>query len=89
MISLIKISLISLTLITSILCGMILSNQTKEELKPGRKYFKIINIICLIILMASLDLLALKILTSEIALSIALTSSYLLIITSISLKKSK
>ena len=83
----IKISLTIITVLSSLIVGVLLARWTKEELKPGRKYIKITFFASLLATIVLFDLAAFKILSLNLSLILALTSFYMVVISGISLKR--
>ena len=81
--------MVFLALATSILTGVIIARMTKEELFPGKKYFRIILWSLLVIVIVVIDSWFLGLINGIVALSVSLTSVYFFVVTLVSLLMSK
>jgi len=75
-----------LVVASSLVMGILLARWTKEELKDGRRYFKLILMLSIFFIIISMDLWALKIASWQAGISSAMAFLYLLVISLISLK---
>ncbi len=86
LLSSLKASLTLLVVLSSLIIGMLLAKWTKDELTSGRKYFRLILLLSLFLIIISLDLSVFKIIEWKTGISSALAFLYLLIITMMSLR---
>jgi len=84
-----KISLTIITVLSSLIVGVLLARWTREELKPGRKYLKIAFFASLLATVVLFDLAAFKVLSMNFSLILALTAFYMAVISGISLRKAR
>ncbi|MFH1823270.1 MAG: hypothetical protein ABH817_00950 [archaeon] len=78
------IVLITLIALAGLPTGVLIAHLTKEELKPGKKYFEIILIVCAVLLILSLILF-----TGETVLFLSLAFVFIFLLTLGSLIKAK